>query len=187
MRAFRLVLVAGLGLSLALLVTARPGMAAPPKDGARKKADAEPKVVLVIHGGAGVLDAKEMKAAETSKADYEKGLAQALRAGYEAMRTRTSVDGVEKAIRSMEECRLFNAGRGAALNREGKARLDAAIMDGNMGDPKDGKAMGKLDPRKRAGAVADVGHINSPISAARAVMEMKDQRAVLLVGEGAER
>jgi beta-aspartyl-peptidase (threonine type) len=134
------------------------------------------KVVLVIHGGAGVLDEDEMREAETTTAQYEKGLADALRAGWRAMTRRegTCVDAVEQAIRSMEDSPLFNAGKGAALcgPLPGQARLDAAIMVG--------------DPRKLAGAVADVLHIKNPISAARAVMEMEGQRHVLLVGAGAE-
>jgi beta-aspartyl-peptidase (threonine type) len=140
--------------------------------------------VLVIHGGAGVLDDGEMKDAGTRPADYEAALAAALRAGWKAMRRGTSVDGVEQAIRSMEDSPLFNAGKGAALAADGQARLDAAIMEGRM--KAGGDLLGKRDPRKRAGAVADVLHVKNPISAARAVMEMEGQRHVLLVGDGAE-
>jgi beta-aspartyl-peptidase (threonine type) len=122
---------------------------------------------------------------------YEDALAQALKAGYDAWRKKKEtahVDAVEAAIRVMEDSELFNAGHGAALNHDGRAELDAAIMEGKMGDWKKGdpEAGGKKDPRKRAGAVAAVWHIKNPISAARAVMEMPGQRHVLLVGEGAE-
>jgi hypothetical protein len=145
-----------------------------------------PKVVLVIHGGAGVLNEKEMKREGLRRKDFEQALAKALQAGYEAMRPKgkTSVDGVEAAIRAMEDSGLFNAGRGAAFNSDGRVELDAAIMVGKM----DGgtKGEGKNDPRKRAGAVAAVTNIKNPISAARAVMEMKESRAVMLVGPGAE-
>jgi beta-aspartyl-peptidase (threonine type) len=157
--------------------------------GPRSGANETPKVVLVIHGGAGVLDDVEMKLARTTTAQYEKALAAALRAGYKAMRDGTSVDAVEQAIRSMEDSALFNAGRGAALCTDGQtiqARLDAGIMEGKMDAPRESALLGKRDPRKRAGAVADVLHINHPISAARAVMEMEGQRHVLLVGDGAE-
>jgi beta-aspartyl-peptidase (threonine type) len=145
---------------------------------------AEPaQVVLVIHGGSGVLDKREMEEAGVTRQQFEDALAAALKAGYEMLkRDRSSVDAVEAAIRVMEDSELFNAGRGAALNRDGRAELDAAIMEGNM----DGRGEGKSDPRKRAGAVAVVSHIKNPISAARAVMEMPGSRHVLLVGEGAE-
>jgi beta-aspartyl-peptidase (threonine type) len=145
-----------------------------------------PRTVLVIHGGAGVLTEEEMKKEGLRREDFEQALARALRAGYKAMRPKgsSSVDGVEAAIRVMEDSELFNAGRGAAFNSDGRVELDAAIMEGNMDDGKKGE--GKNDPRKRAGAVAAVTNIKNPISAARAVMEMPDSRHVLLVGPGAE-
>src|SRR5206468_1182159 len=70
-------------------------------------------VVLVIHGGAGPLTAKEMEDEKLDREQFEKGLAAALWAGYGAMqgKGKTSVDGVEAAIRSMEDNPLFNAGK----------------------------------------------------------------------------
>jgi beta-aspartyl-peptidase (threonine type) len=142
-----------------------------------------------------VLKKEEMKGEKlengqplTSK-DYEQALAEALQAGYEAWgqkKETAHVDAVEAAIRVMEDSELFNAGHGAALNQDGQAELDAAIMEGRMDNWKKGDPEGKMDPRKRAGAVAAVTHIRNPISAARAVMEARDQRHVLLIGEGAE-
>jgi beta-aspartyl-peptidase (threonine type) len=142
------------------------------------------QAVLVIHGGAGVLTEREMAAAGLKRADFEEKLAEALRAGHAVLKRKggTSVEAVEAAIRVLEDSPLFNAGRGAALDEDGQAALDAAIMEGLM----KGEGEGKKDPRKRAGAVAAVSHIKNPISAARAVMEMKDARHVLLVGAGAE-
>lgn len=148
-----------------------------------------PKTVLVIHGGAGVLTNEEMEQAGLTRDAFEKDLARALQAGYDALmsgkakdKDDANVDAVEAAIRVMEDSELFNAGKGAALTSDGRAELDAAIMEGKM----EGNGQGKSDPRKRAGAVAAVTHIRNPISAARAVMEMKGSQHVLLVGEGAE-
>jgi L-asparaginase / beta-aspartyl-peptidase len=81
----------------------------------------------------------------------------------------SSLDAVTTAVRILEDDALFNAGRGAALTRDGAAELDAAIMDGRQ---------------MRAGAVASVRHIRNPIDLARRVMEKS--RHVLLVGSGAE-
>jgi beta-aspartyl-peptidase (threonine type) len=142
--------------------------------------------VLVIHGGAGVLSVEEMNAEGLKREQFEQVLAEALRAGY-TRRLRdgaTSVDVVEAAIRVMEDSPLLNAGHGAALTIDGRAELDAAIMDGYM--PAIATGEGVQDSRKRAGAVAAVTHIKNPISAARAVMEMEGSRHVMLVGEGAE-
>jgi beta-aspartyl-peptidase (threonine type) len=143
------------------------------------------RVVLVIHGGAGVLNKDELKEAGLTQEQFKEGLADALAAGYKAWKKKkSSVEIVEAAIRVMEDSPLFNAGKGCALNNDGQPELDAAIMEGKMDAPAKNAALGKLDPRKRAGAVAAVGHIKNPISAARAVME--DGRHVLLAGPGAE-
>jgi beta-aspartyl-peptidase (threonine type) len=82
----------------------------------------------------------------------------------------SSMDAVEAVIRFMEDCPLFNAGKGAVLDSDGKAELDASIMDGKTG---------------LAGAVGGVTTIKNPVSAARLVM-MKTPH-VMLIGSGAER
>ncbi|HZU35978.1 MAG TPA: isoaspartyl peptidase/L-asparaginase [Gemmataceae bacterium] len=125
------------------------------------------KVVLVMHGGAGV--PAKMSPALVKK--HEAVLAQALRTGYAALQKPggTSVDAVEAAIRVLEDSPLFNAGKGAVFNHDGRNELDAAIMEGK---------------EHRAGAVANVHILKNPISAARAVME--HSKHVLLVGRGAE-
>jgi len=80
-----------------------------------------------------------------------------------------SLDAVQSAVRVLEGSGVLNAGRGAVLNHEGFAELDAALMDGRD---------------RRAGAVGAVRHVAHPIDLARAVMD--DGRHVMLVGLGAE-
>ncbi len=127
------------------------------------------KVVLVIHGGAGVISRTKMTAERESQ--YREALERALRAGAaEIEKGGRSLDAVEAAIKVMEDSPLFNAGKGAVFTHEGRNELDAAIMEG---------------AEKRAGAVAGVTRIKNPIAAARAVMERSPH--VLLVGEGADR
>jgi L-asparaginase / beta-aspartyl-peptidase len=139
--------------------------------------------VLVIHGGVGVLSIDEMKAEGLSRADFETAMADALRQGHAAWKAKANgVDAVEAAIRVMEDSPLFNAGKGAVLTRDGRAELDAAIMEGTA----TGRGEGKRDPRKRAGAVTGVTHVKNPISAARAVLEMDGSQHALLAGPGAE-
>jgi len=77
---------------------------------------------------------------------------------------------VVAAIVVMEDSPLFNAGKGAVYNAEGRHELDAAVMDGS---------------RLRAGGVTCVQRIRNPVAAAHAVMQ--DGAHVLLAGEGAER
>jgi beta-aspartyl-peptidase (threonine type) len=125
-------------------------------------------IVLVIHGGAGVIDPSKMSPAK--EASYRQGLLAALDAGYEVLeRDGTSLDAVTAAVRIMEDDPQFNAGRGAVLNHEGDAELDAAIMDDNG---------------PHTGAVAGVRHVKNPIELARLVMEKSPH--VLLVAGGAE-
>jgi beta-aspartyl-peptidase (threonine type) len=182
-------LVLGWVFGLILLQQFSPSTGGRPP-AASKKEDVSP-TVLVIHGGAGVLNMEEMSkeklenGKQLTREHYEAALAEALSAGYQALNLKggTSVKGVEAAIRMMEDSELFNAGHGAALGHDGQAALDAAIMEGRM-YPWKKKLEGKRDDRKKAGAVAGVTNIKNPISAARAVME--DGRQVLLVGPGAE-
>jgi len=123
--------------------------------------------VFVIHGGAGVI-AKEVTP-EKEKA-YRAELQRALEAGYAVLKVGgNGLDAVSKAIVIMEDSPLFNAGKGAVFNHDGKNELDASIMDGAT---------------LRAGAVASVHRVRNPILLARAVMEKSPH--VMLVGDGAE-
>ena len=129
---------------------------------------AERPVVIVIHGGAGVIERSRMTSEH--EASYRAGLAAALDAGYAVLeRGGAALDAVGAAVRTLEDDPQFNAGRGAVLNHDGYCELDAAIMDGSG---------------LRAGAVAGVHHVKNPIDLARLVMEKSPH--VLLIGQGAE-
>ena len=130
-------------------------------------ADTHP-LAIVIHGGAGVIEPAKMTPAK--EASFRQGLSAALDAGYAVLeRGGSSLDAVTAAVRIMEDDPQFNAGKGAVLNHEGDAELDAAVMDGRG---------------PRAGAVASVFHVKNPIELARMVMEKSEH--VMLVGRGAE-
>ena len=103
-------------------------------------------------------------------AQYREVLSQALLSGWEILKRQGSgLDAVAAAVVVLEDSPLFNAGKGAVYNAQGRHELDAAIMDGAT---------------LRAGAVAAVERIRNPVLAARAVME--NSRHVLLAGRGAE-
>jgi beta-aspartyl-peptidase (threonine type) len=124
-------------------------------------------LILAIHGGAGVIR-KGMLGPE-QEAAYHQALESALRAGYLILeKGGTSLDAVTAAVASLEDCPLFNAGRGSVFTHEGRHEMDACVMEGK------GLA---------AGAVAGVNGIRNPVKAARAVMEHSEH--VLLAGEGA--
>jgi beta-aspartyl-peptidase (threonine type) len=75
---------------------------------------------------------------------------------------------VEAAVLVLEDCPLFNAGRGSVFTAAGTHQMDASIMEGRT---------------RNAGAVSLTTGIRNPISLARDVME-KSQH-VFLAGEGA--
>ncbi len=125
-------------------------------------------ITLVIHGGAGTI-LKENITPETEKA-YRKKLEEALQTGYKLLdEGGTSMEAIIAAIQVMENSPLFNSGIGAVYTHEGRNELDASVMDGHTG---------------KAGAVAGVTTIKSPIRAALEVMNNSPH--VMMSGPGAE-
>lgn len=127
---------------------------------------ADKKWAIALHGGAGSAPSSFSK---ERKELYEKHLLEALNIGREMLSSgKTALETVEAVVVYLEDCPLFNAGKGAVKTIEGTHELDAAIMDGS---------------NLKAGAIAGVKDIKNPIKAARLV---KDSTAhVLLIGEGA--
>jgi L-asparaginase / beta-aspartyl-peptidase len=122
---------------------------------------------IALHGGAGNMQPTDFDSTEV--AVYERELMNALAIGENILKSGgSSLDAVEQVVRYMEDCPLFNAGKGAVFSHEGKNELDAAIMDGAT---------------LKAGAIAGVGNIKNPISAARLVMDSSQH--VFMIGAGA--
>ena len=134
----------------------------PPQDAA------QPKTALVIHGGAGYVARASLSAEDeaAARADLER----ALEAGHSILAAGgTALDAVQAVVVVLEESPRFNAGKGAVFNAHGGHELDASIMEGHT---------------RRAGAVAGVTTVRSPITLARTVMEHSPH--VMLAGDGAE-
>jgi beta-aspartyl-peptidase (threonine type) len=126
-----------------------------------------PEYAIVIHGGAGNVSPQFIPPDRAEAIEVK--LSEALELGTQILASGgSSLDAVEQVIRILEDFPLFNAGKGAVFNPEGKNELDASIMDGRT---------------LNAGGVTCVGDIKNPISAARVVMEKSEH--VLLVGAGA--
>jgi len=94
-------------------------------------------------------------------------LVRACQAGADQLLEREATDGIEAAIKVLEDDPRLNAGTGSFPNLLGEIEMSASIM--------------KED--SSCGAVAGIRNIKNPISVARGVMERT--RHVLLVGEGA--
>lgn len=126
------------------------------------------KPVIVIHGGAGTISRHAVSAEKEQ--EYHAALRHILLASQQILTAGGSaVEAVTLAVTMLEDCPLFNAGKGAVFTHAETHELDAAIMRGED---------------QQAGAVSCVSHLKNPIKAARAVMEHSDH--VLFVGEGAE-
>ncbi len=124
-------------------------------------------IAIAIHGGAGTILKTEMDAEKEAR--YRGALQAALHAGKEVLEGGgTALDAVEASVRSLEDCPLFNAGKGSVFTHEGTHEMDAAIMDGKT---------------RLAGAVSLVSKVRNPVSLARLVMERTEH--VFLSGPGA--
>jgi L-asparaginase / beta-aspartyl-peptidase len=124
-------------------------------------------ITLVIHGGAG---AERKKLSPDKEAACRAVLEESLNKGYAVLKSGgSSEQAVIASVMVLEDSPLFNAGRGAALTREGTVELDASIMVGSTG---------------LAGAVANVHGVRNPILLAQKVMLRTPH--VLMIAEGAE-
>lgn len=122
---------------------------------------------IVIHGGAGTILKNDLT--PELEAAYLKGLDDALTAGYEILaRGGTSLDAVTAAVVSLEDCFLFNAGRGSVFTKTGMHEMDASIMNGST---------------MEAGAVTCVQGVKNPVLLAKAIMQKSEH--VMLSGSGA--
>lgn len=126
------------------------------------------RAVIAIHGGAGAIARGAMSAEKEQQ--YIQALSDVVASGQAILAAGGSaLDAVTEAVRLLEECPLFNAGKGSVFTHQGTHELDACVMDG-----------GSLN----VGAVAGVSHIRNPVLAARAVLEHSPH--VLYIGSGAE-
>ena len=123
---------------------------------------------LAIHGGAGTIARASLLPADETR--YRAALETALALGYAQLQAgAAALDAVEAVVCSLEDCPLFNAGRGAVFTHDGHHEMDAAVMTGH---------------NRLAGAVAGVRAVQNPIRAARLVMEHTEH--VLLGYPGAD-
>ncbi|MBZ9627294.1 isoaspartyl peptidase/L-asparaginase [Psychroflexus sp. CAK1W] len=139
-----------------------------PKLSKEKDVVKAPKFGIVIHGGAGVIKKENMT--DSLQEAYEAKLEEAINLGHKILSEGgTALEAVKETINVMENSPLFNSGKGAVLNADGIAELDASVMDGKT---------------KNAGAVSGVQHIKNPINLALKVMNESDH--VMLSATGAE-
>lgn len=129
---------------------------------------AAPQYTIAIHGGAGTITKKNIT--PEKEAAINQALSEAIQIGVDMLEDGAkAIEVVEKVVMYMENSPLFNAGKGAVFNNEGRQEMDACIMDG-------------ID--LSTGAVAGVHNLKNPIIGARLVKD--STRHILLSGKRAE-
>lgn len=122
---------------------------------------------IALHGGAGVIEPHMLTSVKETA--YKNALNKALQIGKNILvKGGSSLDAVTQTVMSLENCPLFNAGRGAVFNSQGKHEMDASLMNG-----KD----------VSAGAVGAIVGVKNPIALCKSIMEKSEH--VYLSGEGA--
>lgn len=125
------------------------------------------KVVLAIHGGAFQLATK--KAQYPGRKPFEMALANALRAGQKVLtKGGSAIRAVTAATTVLEDCELFNAGKGAVLCQDGFIELCASIMNG---------------ANLSTGAMTGLKRVKNPVLAAQSLLKHSHG---LMFGEMAE-
>ncbi|XP_030205691.1 uncharacterized protein LOC115538007 [Gadus morhua] len=125
-----------------------------------------PDFTLVIHGGAGEVMMLNSKVVEV----IEFALKTALGLGSQVLQHGgSSLDAVQRSVEALEDCFLFNAGKGSVFNKDGKNEMEATIVDCSG---------------INSGSVACLQRVRNPIKAARCVMDKSPHS--MIVGEGAE-
>ncbi|CAN5478097.1 isoaspartyl peptidase/L-asparaginase [soil metagenome] len=113
---------------------------------------------IAVHGGSGTIPSSILD--EKTKKSYLSALQAALDESFELLNDNgTAIETVVKAVCILEDCELFNAGKGSVFTAKGIHEMDAAIMNGED---------------LNAGAVAGIQGIKNPVLMAADVMKNTD-------------
>ncbi|KAF7428376.1 hypothetical protein PC9H_007599 [Pleurotus ostreatus] len=139
------------------------------------------RYVLVIHGGAGTMT----RAGSTpeQQAAYKSALSKALQTGYAVLKEGgEAMDAAVAAVSSMEDCPLFNSGKGAVFNVAGKNELESSIM---LSKPP--VSHPDVPATRRGIGLTLLTHVKNPSRLARALYLSEDLAPhTLLSGSSAE-
>ena len=117
---------------------------------------------LVIHGGAGSLEGTLNKAPKIQDA-----LSEIVSESYQFLLKTNARETVIHAVKYLEDNPLFNAGTGSKLQRDGKIRMSAAIMDSNS---------------EKFSGVINIQNVKNPIEIAE---YLSDKKNYVLAGDRA--
>ncbi|KAI0700914.1 asparaginase [Cytidiella melzeri] len=119
--------------------------------------------VLVIHGGAGTMSRE--RSTPEQRAQYKAALSSALKLGHAVLQDGgEAMDAAVAAVASMEDCPLFNSGKGAVFNVAGKNELETSIM---LSKPPESHP--NIPTSRRGFGVTLLSHVRNPSKLARAL------------------
>ena len=118
---------------------------------------------IIIHGG---FFSESSKSDETKRAKQE-AMRSIVRDSYDYLKSHSAVDTVVYAVSLLEDNPLFNAGTGSQIQRDGKIRMSAAIIDG--------------ETQKMSGVI-NIEDVRNPVHVAQKLMAFDDR---VLGGDGA--
>ena len=121
----------------------------------------QPKVI--IHGGF----FSEADTTEVIKKAKQAALSDIVKKTYQFLRDHSALTTVVYATELLEDCDLFNAGTGSQIQRDGKIRMSASLMDGVS---------------LKFSGVINIENVKNPIRVAERLLQMEDR---VLAGEGA--
>ncbi|WP_395026169.1 isoaspartyl peptidase/L-asparaginase family protein [Comamonas odontotermitis] len=124
--------------------------------------------VIAIHGGAGTITRASITPAQQQA--YRNALRDVLLGAQRKLAEGAPAEAVAvEAVRLLEECPLFNAGRGAVFTADATHEMDACVMRGHD---------------LACGSIAGVSTVRNPVIAAKALMEAGGP--VFMIGAAAE-
>lgn len=118
---------------------------------------------IIIHGGF----FSEADTSDAVKKAKQNALSDITKKSHDYLQRHTALDTVVYAVELLENCDLFNAGIGSQIQRDGKIRMSAALMDGTS---------------LKFSGVINIEDVKNPIRVAEQLLHVDDR---VLAGEGA--
>ena len=118
---------------------------------------------VILHGG---FFSESSTNLETKIAKQE-ALLRIVKSAYEYLKTHTAMETVVYAVTQLEDDELFNAGMGSQIQSDGKIRMSASLMDGDL---------------MKMSGVINIEKVKNPIQVAQLLQHFEDK---VLGGSGA--
>jgi L-asparaginase len=118
---------------------------------------------IIVHGGF----FSEADTTDDVKQKKQFALTEIIRKSYSFLQDHCALDTAVYAVELLEDCELFNAGIGSQIQRDGKIRMSASVMDGKS---------------LKFSGVINIEDVKNPIRVAERLLSVDDR---VLGGEGA--